>query len=156
MGASLRNGSSHWGNTVNSYNKNHTMFEKLIKLLAELVAAINANTAALQANAGSAPVEEEGQAADADAAGESEGEPEGEGEPEAEPPPPAKAKGKAPVKPAAPAVITLNDLRAVASELLGQGKTAELKAVLAKYKAPSLTKLDEKHYAAVLAALKKL
>ena len=131
------------------------MLEKLIKILAELVAAINANTAALQANAGSAS--EEGQAADADDA--TDGLPEEGEEPEPEDQPKAKAKKAtkpAPVADEEPEGVSLNDLRAVASELLGRGKAAELKAVLAKFKAESLTKLNEKHYAAVLAALKKI
>lgn len=152
------------------------MFEKLIKIILALIEAINANTAALQAQGTAAVTEEEGQAADADAATEDlpvdepiEDEPAAEEEPVDEPieeeaPAPApKAKGKpAPAAAAKPApaakgsaTVTLTDLRAVASELLGQGKTTELKAVLAKFKADSLTKLDERHYPAALAALKK-
>lgn len=144
------------------------MFEKLLKILAELIAAINANTAAIQANAGSV-TEEEGQAADADDSTEEPAEEEApaeepaEEEPAEEPEPEEeKPKAKKATKPAPAAKAdttsgpTLNDLRAVASELLGQGKGAAIKTILAKYKTESLTKLDEKHYAAVLAALKKL
>jgi hypothetical protein len=51
---------------------------------------------------------------------------------------------------------TLASLREKAQKLLADGKAADVKKALAKFKAESLTKLDAKHYVAMDSALDAL
>lgn len=100
-------------------------------------------------------------------------EPKPKAEPKAEPKAATPAPAPAPVPTPAPAAtadtpsseggvpsgstqVTLTDLRGVGRMVLKNGKSAEMRDLIAKHEAESLTTLDSKHYASVLEGLKKL
>lgn len=52
--------------------------------------------------------------------------------------------------------VTLEDIKAIGKAVLNKNKHAEVKALVAKYKASNLSSIDPKHFPAVHAALLKL
>lgn len=52
--------------------------------------------------------------------------------------------------------VTIKEVRAVARPLIKAGKMEEITDILAEFGADSITELDEEHFGAVLARLKKI
>ena len=82
--------------------------------------------------------------------------------PTPEPTPSRGRKAAAPAEDPTPepepeaSTVDLASLREIASSLMAEGRKPEVVAVLKKYKVAALKELDEKHYAAVHAALTAL
>lgn len=123
------------------------MFEKLIEVLAALVAAIQANTEALKGAAVSAPAEEK----------KSRGRPAKTETPAAPAAEPAPAPAPAPVTPSPPA-LTVADVRAAATALLDANGNdgTPLTALNAKYGVKRISEVAADKYAEVIEELKRL
>lgn len=106
-------------------------------LIIELIAALNANTAALKGAASNTPAAAPAEQKKPRKAKETEAAPAEASKP-AEPPTPAPEPAKA-VTPLEVVNPTIEDLRAVGGKLVAAGRGEELKAVLAEYNATKLS-----------------